>query len=715
MPSTTYKRPYEVITIKFNNPSKPAIAAPTPAKQLQPHHDDSVNKVKVRKRRSKEGCFNCRKIKKKCSETKPCCQRCHRRGFKCVWPGNLHERLPDDYVIGFVTPAVVDQDQRVGSTSDINMLQFGNSAITEEQGKSSIFGTAASGIISTETQYLRILDELKLQTDNHKSPGTGTDAAGSSILSITNSLNEQSDFVNYFKPSPFMDSPGCNYQSLEEYESRPTTPGPPAPGPSIPQQDHNLSAIKAQFMSACINGFIRAVAPQDTHPSLTTTATFTPIFNHANLNNTILEKVAYACGAAFLSWNNEVEMTNLARDLYETAFKEIKTLIVESVDSMGRNELIWTCGASQMLCLCGKRLGNTGPSSLIHLKNTYKIIKARLKFFEQTGLEQGQKKKNTQLNKVNGQNKKGQVTKSSKSKFSIGSFALDMLSIEIENQLLGTKSGATIHSSGSSAIGKNDSSKNDAEVSRNQFERMFIESFIYNYTVSLITVVKFEELSKFPDPNQVFKDLRTFLKIPIFKCDVVWMNNPVLGAASDAFELIGKTSYLLRQLDNPLTIPMAEKLMDIASFYPSSIIPLEIKSQSEERYIHLKESVLMSDIVLKCCKALLLKIINFERLHVSTPEIQTEVHLIIGKFKMMKRGAAVKRIASWPLFITGLMCIDVEEREFVIRELLEVGYSTQSRQVDTVVKVLRDSWNTKNGPTGFDILWDEKIMASLCL
>ncbi|KAI5967894.1 hypothetical protein CANMA_002662 [Candida margitis] len=36
--------------------------------------------------RSKTGCLNCRKRKKKCDETSPVCQACQVRNQKCVWP-----------------------------------------------------------------------------------------------------------------------------------------------------------------------------------------------------------------------------------------------------------------------------------------------------------------------------------------------------------------------------------------------------------------------------------------------------------------------------------------------------------------------------------------------------------------------------------------------------------------------------------------------------
>ncbi|KAH3674715.1 hypothetical protein WICPIJ_009503 [Wickerhamomyces pijperi] len=734
------KQPYEVL-IKFDNTNSKLLG-----------RDGSAIKPKAEMRRSKTGCFNCRKIKKKCSETKPCCERCGIKGLQCIWPASKKEKLPANYVImnqvntsSTVGAASVPKetssrsDQARAMTEQFNTL---HPLIREETPNMESLVTDDTDSNLKESQYLRILDEFKFQTNISTGSVAGNNpqdpVSAASPMSLSSLINDQSlDFLNI--PSNIfvssstkfdssinsnnnsifqdhannlkqqnvpkiqsLDSPGKNYQSLEEYESLPPTP--------INQLTTKPSLnTKSQFMYACLHGFIRAVAPQHTHPSLTTTATFTPIFNQANMNNTILEQVAYACGAAFLSWNKD-DITSIAMDLYEAAYSELAVLI-DTVNIMRRDELIWVCGASQMLCLCGKIISKTGDYGLLNIRNTYKVIKSRLKMIEEEKRKANSKKETSP---------RGRRTSGSSSDFESprpspgpisssggGSFALNMLNMEIENECLGSKI----------TMFKGTDMDDDVALSRNQFERMFIESFIYNYCILLITVVKAEKFAQLPNPFQVFKELRTFLKIPIFKCEVAWMNNPVLGAASDAFELIGKTSYLLRQLDNPLTIPMAEKLLDIASFYPSSIIPLEIKAQSEETYINLKESVLMSDIALKCCKILLMKIINFDKIRVNSNEVQSEVRVIISKFKLMTRGALVKRIATWPLFITGLMCINSDEREFVVRELVDVGYDIHSRHLNQIVHVLRDSWSCTNegGVTGFDVLWNEEIMESLTL
>lgn len=751
MPS---KHPYEIL-IRFETPSSNRNGSQSSLSSSSYNTSCRFNEAnieKVQKRRSKTGCFNCRKIKKKCSETKPHCVRCQEKGLKCVWPASKNEKLPSDYVI------MSDSSATFFAANENNNNNNNKSSSTKEQLPKNTDGLPpreeTPEVVETftndndvennikEWQYLRILDEFKFQSSMYTTTTTNYNTMiPGTPMSLTSFVNDQSmDFLAGF-PDLFTGSKiesldnNTNYQSLEEYESLPSTPLNSNNSNNLPLVPISTLNTKSQFMYACLHGFITAVAPQYTHPSLTTTATFTAIFNFPNStshttantstasssstssnstnnNNStmrILEQVAYACGAAFLSWNKE-ELTSIAFNLYEVAVNDLTVLIEgltkrDFVQGSGE-ELVWICGASQMLCLCGKILGKCGEFSLVNLRNTYGVIKARLAEIENDRLKKQKQKSKKNSSSHNSSNAVGDGRN--------GLAAFDMLNMEIENECLGSQVSIFkdhhYHQS-------NSSSSSSAGSTRNQFERMFIESYIYNYSTTLITYVSFDKLSQLPTPFQVFKELRTFLKIPIFKCEVPWMNNPVLGAALDAFELIAKTSYLLRQLDNPLTVPMAEKLLDLASYSPSSIIPLEIKTQNEEKYINLKESVIMSDIALKCSKILLLKIIRFNEIQVYSPEIQKEVKSIINKFKSLSRGALVKRIGIWCLFITGLLCINFDERELVVRELVEVSCDTHSRHINQLVKVLRASWNANgtNAISGFSVLWDEEIMESLAL
>ena len=65
--------------------------------------------TKGTKKRSRTGCFTCRRRKKKCDELLyPVCQNCHRKGLECAWPPlkhELHKKLEEvKYIADSVEP-----------------------------------------------------------------------------------------------------------------------------------------------------------------------------------------------------------------------------------------------------------------------------------------------------------------------------------------------------------------------------------------------------------------------------------------------------------------------------------------------------------------------------------------------------------------------------------------------------------------------------------
>lgn len=74
-------------------------------------------------------------------------------------------------------------------------------------------------------------------------------------------------------------------------------------------------------------------------------------------------------------------------------------------------------------------------------------------------------------------------------------------------------------------------------------ERMFVESFIYHYSISILYA---KDISKLPSPFIIFKELNKVLKCPVYNCEnvVQWMKNPLLGSCLDTFEIIAKLAFV---------------------------------------------------------------------------------------------------------------------------------------------------------------------------
>jgi hypothetical protein len=386
-----------------------------------------------------------------------------------------------------------------------------------------------------------------------------------------------------------------------------------------------------------------------------------------------MEIVADACGCSFLSWSNP-DLTELGNTKYQRATMKLAEYLHTGL--ITEKDEVWLGAAFQLLCLSAKVTWNCNNRlSVRNLKNSYRLIMIRSERLQRTA----------SLPQVCG------PVPPSEGIFE--EVTGENLKMEIENSLIGYES------------------SQNAKFER-QFERMFIESFIYNFSISLLITDDCEGL---PNPFEVFGTLKSYLKTPLFRCDVAWMNNPVLGAAFDAFEVVAKSSYLIRHLDDPSTKPCATRLLEIASYYPSPMIPPEIRV-NEHKYSNLRDSVFMADIVMKAAKIVLRKTVN-PMLSEYDIEVQKDVGFVTSKLKKISQNSPVWVIAPWAMFIIGLCSINMEHRDTVIDALFTTAEMVHGRYVGTIVDILELSWGigSKDGlnsfSRGLDVLLDQELLS----
>lgn len=202
-------------------------------------------------------------------------------------------------------------------------------------------------------------------------------------------------------------------------------------------------------------------------------------------------------------------------------------------------------------------------------------------------------------------------------------------------------------------------------------DRMLIESFMYNYTVSLSVA---SDLSKLPSPfSKNFHDLTKLLKSPIFDgCDVKWINNPILGSSVDAFEMLAKVSYLGRfplPLENTKWIERAKQLLEECLYYTPPTLPVEVRN-NPEKYARYRPSLLCGSIISKACYLLLSKILRFDDFQVSDFEIQGVVKYTVQSLRDVEKGSPLLCILLWSLLIIGAFTIDPQDR-LVIKEYIK--------------------------------------------
>ncbi|ONH69695.1 hypothetical protein BON22_0829 [Cyberlindnera fabianii] len=453
---------------------------------------------------------------------------------------------------------------------------------------------------------------------------------------------------------------------------------PPSPPTILHLNRCLLPNQRVKFISAAINGFIIANGPQLTHSLLTTSSTFTPMI----YKNDLLISIAEACGASYLSWSN--------RDLCTFSSKKYSQAMIKLQDYVNKNgyreeDETWMAAAFQLMCLGSKATWGCDRSvCATNLRMCYNIIKNKMSRWQ----------------KVQRRTPSVVEVSASLDEFAGSSLAVnDSLDMEIQNALIGY-------------------SPSDTDEQISHFDRMFVESFIYNYSIIILVTPDSEGL---PNPFEVFRNTRRFLKTPLFNCEVAWMNNPVVGASFDSFEMAAKSSYLIRHLGEDWVHGCALKLLEMTNYYPPPVLPQQVRLQ-QKKYQTLKDSVLVSEIVMKSSKIILHKVIN-RFLHESDDEIQIEVSCAIDKIKQISPTAMVRIIAPWAFFVIGLACINFEHRKVIMESCIMCAEIIHGHYISTITNALQKAWGmgTNNGDytlleaRGLDVLLDGDMLSKVFL
>lgn len=228
-------------------------------------------------------------------------------------------------------------------------------------------------------------------------------------------------------------------------------------------------------------------------------------------------------------------------------------------------------------------------------------------------------------------------------------------------------------------------------------DRMLIESFMYNYTVSLLVA---RDLSKLPSPfSKNFYELTKLLKSPLFDgCDVNWINNPILGSSVEAFEMLAKVSYLSR-LRLPLRetewIERGKRLLEECLYYTPPSLPAEVKNDPK-KYATYRPSLLCGSIISKACYLLLSKILRFTEFQLEDFEIQGVVKYTIKSLCNVEKGSPLLCILLWSLLIIGAFTIDEEDRLIIKEYLRSASETIHSYGALKIADFLDLIWQQKN-------------------
>jgi hypothetical protein len=221
-----------------------------------------------------------------------------------------------------------------------------------------------------------------------------------------------------------------------------------------------------------------------------------------------------------------------------------------------------------------------------------------------------------------------------------------------------------------------------------RFERGFLESFMYNYDMSLL--LHDDSILGIPNPFETVVYLRQVLKHPLLPCEVAWMNHPVFCSSFDAFEMAIKTSYLFKHLNHPKTRSAAEHLLEAAVNYPKPTIPAEVH-RNPEKLTQLQDLVLLTEAMLGVVKLLLRKVIHPD---IGPNDIltQKDVGVAARRLQRITVRSEVRAISPWCLLILGLVCIYDHDRSTVIDAILQYSDMVHARYMYSVIDVLEIGW-----------------------
>ncbi|KAG7896424.1 hypothetical protein KL908_000938 [Ogataea polymorpha] len=149
----------------------------------------------------------------------------------------------------------------------------------------------------------------------------------------------------------------------------------------------------------------------------------------------------------------------------------------------------------------------------------------------------------------------------------------------------------------------------EKQVPLRSTDRTLLESFLFNY--SIIFLCQKEWLLELGSPFDIFNEFRPFLKTPLYQCPVPWMNNPVVGAALCAIELVAKASWLWYYYPfNLQHESLAVQVHSAAKYFIVPLLPPDVKFvQPKHVRRRLEDSCCTARIMAKAVYCLLTKLL----------------------------------------------------------------------------------------------------------
>ncbi|CUM67339.1 uncharacterized protein PRCAT00005032001 [Priceomyces carsonii] len=472
-----------------------------------------------------------------------------------------------------------------------------------------------------------------------------------------------------------------------------------------------LSSEDAYFYHVFLNGFIVAISPQLTHSELTPGAVFVP----QGAFSPILREIFYVCGASYLSW----KMPDLKEIVQKKYIKCLNDLakIINSSETDGTED--WMLTSMLLLCLREKFYGAEPYKPATHITMACRIIKKKHQKKKMI-LEGESFSKDLCVNRLEMNNTCDQIrfydSPYHESSPQEGPSSLQATQQQ-DPELLSLSEFYNLNAEGFfNDICAPDLFLNNTKLETSASEKLLMESFIYNYSVILLICDR-SVMNFLPSPFELFDEYKYILDATVYKCPVPWMNNPVLGAASLAFEFAAKASWLC--FKSPLSekdMKLARNLNDIALRYMPPSLPENIKkTENEETLKRLGESITVARIVTEASRILLAKILD-SNLSQEDEAIQERVLRIYDGLLSLSPLSSVWSICGWPLVVAGMAATLSDHKEYIKSKCFMLSDFLHAQYMTQIVNLLSKAWGEGCNPErGWDLLFDHDSLLRICI
>ncbi len=452
-----------------------------------------------------------------------------------------------------------------------------------------------------------------------------------------------------------------------------------------------LSRTEMHLMESFVHGFLVAVTPQFAHERLQPASIVLP----RCLEDRNMRTAVYACGATYLSWI-DLSYKELAERYYCTLMLQIKATLERESDIEQNHKWILI----SMVTLCWReryQCKDTLRSSLVILA-CMKIILFYVQTFEdkllgkQSKLSQNRCSLNAELLELIN------FLICTGNDHPISKEMLDHLTLSCKDIYHGIDDKFVFQE----GVVFREFSESGYKVSA--FWRTIIESVLYNFCVNILTM-NASLMPYFDAPFIIFKRLRPYLTETIYSCPADWMNNPVMGAALPAFEIVAKSSWLR------LLVPLDEKyltyaanLKNAASFYTPPLLSKEAKFRLPvSMQTQLLDSCLVGVIVAKACYVLLARITDIDG-KPDTPEISGAVDGYFDGLARLSEQSQAGGLCLWSFVIIGLTVTDESRRNYLTGRIKAVGSLKKSESSLRLINLLKQAWSSSSSIKPWDLL-----------